>query len=320
MPARVKPVATDVPAALLATRDARSHNGDMVTPRERRSASISTGLVAVGSVVAFTALVVALWWREHHDRAEPLERPLIVYAAPASRLPLEEIRIAYEHETGRFVDIRYEPSEVLLEKVRLSHPTEPADVFIPADDSYVRRANEGGLITESVPVARMRAVLLTAKGNPKNLAAWPDLLRGGVRVVVPNPSAAVGKLARDHLVRTGKWPDLAPHVVGALSVTDAANAVRAGGVDAAIVWDAVANGPNYAGQTVLALPELAGVTGRVEAAVLKQSRGAAAARRFACFVAASDRGLIHFRAARFVIEDNGGTWAELLSREPGGAK
>ena len=126
--------------AILAARVPPSHNGDMVIPRrEQRVASVSTGLVAVGSVVAFAALVVALWWREHHERAEPLERPLIVYAAPASRLPLEEIRIAYEHETGRFVDIRYEPSEVLLEKVRLSHPTEPADVFIPADDSYVRR-------------------------------------------------------------------------------------------------------------------------------------------------------------------------------------
>jgi molybdate transport system substrate-binding protein len=292
----------------------------MVIPnREERSTSVSTGLVAVGSLVVLAGLIFALWWREQHDRAEPLERPLIVYAAPAARLPLDELRSTYEQETGRFVDIRYEPSEVLLEKVRLLHPTEPADVFIPADDSYVRRAREEGLVAESLPIARMRAVLLTAKGNPKNIASWGDLLKHRVRVVVPNPSAAVGKLARDHLIRTQKWPDLQPHVVGALSVTDAANAARAGGVDAAIVWDAVANSPNYAGQTVLALPELAGVTGRVEAAVLKQSRDATAARRFACFVAASDRGLTHFRAAGFVVE-NAGTWAEQLAREPGGSK
>lgn len=289
----------------------------MVIPhREQRCASVSTGFVAVGSVVALAVLIFALWWREQHNRTEPLEPPLIVYAAPASRLSLEEVRSAYERETGRFVDIRYEPSEVLLEKVRLPHPTEPGDVFIPADDSYVLRAREEGLVAESFPVARMRAVLLTAKGNPESIGVWADLLRDRVRIAVPNPSAAVGKLARDHLIRTGKWPDLAPHVVGALNVTDAANAARAGGVDAAIVWDAVANGPNYAGQTVLALPELAGVTGRVEAAVLKQSRDMSAARRFACFVAASDRGLIHFRAAGFAVEDRG-AWAELLA---GGGK
>lgn len=277
---------------------------------------MSAGLVAGASVVAFVALVTALWWREKYERTEPLEPPLIVYAAPASRMPLEEIRSTYERETGRFVDVRYEPSEVLLEKVRLVHPTEPADVFIPADDSYVKRARDEGLLTESFPVARMRAVVLTAKGNPKRLAKWDDLLAEGVRVSVPNPSAAVGKLTRDHLARTGKWNALQPRAVGALSVTEAANAARTGGVDAAIVWDAVAAGPNYAGQSVLPLPELAGVTGRVEAAVLKQSRDAGTARKFAAYVAASDRGLSHFRAAGFAVESNK-AWAELLA---GGAK
>lgn len=263
-------------------------------------------------MVAFVAVVAAMWWRERYERTEPLEPPLIVYAAPAVRLPLEAVRDAYERETGRFVDVRYEPSEVLLEKVRLSHPTEPGDVFIPADDSYVRRAREEGLIAGSFPVARMRAVVLTARGNPKGIARWDDLLAPGVRVAVPNPSAAVGKLARDHLARTGKWNDLQPHVVGALSVTDAANAARAGGVDAAVVWDAVANGPNYVGQAVLPLPELAAVTGQVEAAALKQSRDFATARKFACYVAANDRGQAHFRTAGFAVAGSG-TWAELLA-------
>src|SRR4051794_38170136 len=100
-------------AAVLATRGPHSHNGHMLTPRrERRPASVSTGLVAVGSLVALAGLIAALGGREPHDGPDPLDPPLIVYAAPASRLPLEEIRVAYEHDTGRFVDVRYEPSEV----------------------------------------------------------------------------------------------------------------------------------------------------------------------------------------------------------------
>jgi molybdenum ABC transporter molybdate-binding protein len=291
----------------------------MCRPCRPRPAKTSAALVAGASVVAFVGLVAALWWRDQTARPDAVQPPLVVYAAPASRLPLEAVRADFERETGRYVDVRYEPSEVLLEKVRLVHPTEPGDVFIPADDSYVKRAREEGLVAESVPLARMRAVLLTARGNPKSLAAWDDLLTDGVRVAVPNASAAIGKLARDHLARTNRWNALQPRVVGALSVTEAANAARTGSVDAAVVWDAVAAGPSYAGQAVLPLPELAGATARVEAAVLRQSRDAGAARRFVCYLAATDRGLAHFRNAGFAVEPSG-TWAELLAREPEGAK
>src|SRR5262249_51173407 len=160
--------------------------------------------------------------------------------------------------------------------------TEPADLFIPADDSYIHQARTLGLAAESVPIARVRAVLLLAKGNPKGIAAWGDLLRDGVRVAVPNPGAAVGKLARQHLVAAGRWAALSPGVVDTGTVTEAANATKAGTiapVDAAIVWDAVATGPAYQGQTILTVPELDGVEGRLEVAVLTQSRDPDHARR-----------------------------------------
>jgi len=276
--------------------------------------------VAVGSLVVLAGLVAALWWREQPDRAGPTDRPLVVYAAPTSRLPLEAIAGDYERETGRRVELRFGPSEDILTKVRFPSPAEPADLFIPADDSYVRQAREWGLAAESVPIARVRAVLLTARGNPKGIAGWPDLLRDGVRVAVPNPGAAVGKLAREHLTRTGRWDALRPHVVDAGSVTEAANAAKGGGVDAAIVWDAVASGPNYKDQTVLAVPELDGVEGRVEVAVLTQSRDPAAARRLARYITATDRGLAHFRGYGFRVTETAGAWADAPEPGPGGTK
>jgi molybdenum ABC transporter molybdate-binding protein len=267
---------------------------------------VSPPAAAAGSLVILAGLVAALWWREHQDRTGPLDRPLVVYAAPTSRLPLEAAAADYERETGRRVELRFGPSEDILTKVRLPSPSEPADLFIPADDSYVHQARDLNLTAETIPVARVRAVLLLAKGNPRGIASWADLLNDGVRVAVPNPGAAVGKLAREHLTTTGKWAALRPHVIDVGSVTDAANATRAGGtaaVDAAVVWDAVAAGPAYKGQAVLAVPELAGVTGRVEVAVLNQSRDAPAALRFARYVAAPDRGLRHFRDFGFRVEE-----------------
>lgn len=261
--------------------------------------------IAAGSLVVLVALLGALWLRERPER----ERPLIVYAAPTSRLPLEVIATDYERETGQRVELRIGPSEDVLTKVRFSGPTEPADLFIPADDSYIHQAREFGLVAETVPVARIRAVLLISKGNPKGIAAWRDLLAPGVRVAVPNPAAAVGKLAREHLATTGHWAALKPHVVDVGNVTDAANATRAGdeaATDAAIVWDAVAAGPAFKEQTVLSLPELNGVTARVEIAVLNQSRDVVAARALAKYIVAPDKGLRQFRAFGFRIEEAGG--------------
>jgi molybdenum ABC transporter molybdate-binding protein len=266
-------------------------------------------------VLAFAGVCAGLGWRDQEGRSGTGERPLIVYAAPTSRPPLEVIRAVYERETGRRVEVRYEPSEVLLEKVRLQHPTEPADLFIPADDSYVRQAQDAELVAETLPVARIRAVLLTPRGNPGNVAAWADLLKDGKRVAVANPAAAIGKLTRDHLTNTGLWAALEPHVVGTLTVTDAALMAKGGGVDGALVWDAVAKSAAYRALPALELPELAGITGRVEVAVLKQSRDPTAAKRFARYIAASDRGLEHYRATGFVVDENARRWADLIGAE-----
>ncbi|HEY1189098.1 MAG TPA: molybdate ABC transporter substrate-binding protein [Gemmata sp.] len=278
--------------------------------------------VALGSLVALAALIGGLWWRARPTAGAAPVRPLIVYAAPTSRLPLEAVAADYERDTGQSVELRFGPSEDVLTKVRFPAPAEPADLFVPADDSYVQQARELGLVSESVRVARIRAVVLLAKNNPKALATWADLLRAGVVVAVPNPGAAVGKLARAHLIETRRWPALEPHVVDTGTVTAAANATRLGSADAAIVWDAVAAAPAYRGQVVLALPELEGVIGRVEVAALAQARDPGAARRFARYVADPEHGLERFRAFGFRVEEPAGGIVPRVRAElarPGGA-
>ena len=256
--------------------------------------------LAAGSLVALAALVAALWWREHRTD----DRPLVVLAAPTVRLPLELVAADYAGRTGRRVELRFGASEDILTKVRFPSAAEPADVFIPADDSYVRQARELELVAESVPLARVRAVLLLSRENRRGIARWDDLLQDGVRVAVPNPGAAVGKLAREHLVRTGKWLELERRVVDTGTVTEAANATKAGSVDAAVVWDVVAAGPAFRDQPALRVPELEGVTGQIEVAVLRQSRDASAAAEFARYATDPDRGGARFRVAGFPIGAN----------------
>ncbi|VTU01948.1 molybdenum abc periplasmic molybdate-binding protein : Extracellular solute-binding protein family 1 OS=Chthoniobacter flavus Ellin428 GN=CfE428DRAFT_1997 PE=4 SV=1: SBP_bac_11 [Gemmataceae bacterium] len=266
--------------------------------------------VALGSAAALVILGAALAWRERdHRPGAGAAPPLIVYAAPTVRLALERAAADYERETGQSVELRFGASEDVLTRVRLPTPSEPADLFVPADDSYVRQAREQGFVAESFPVARVRAVLLLASGNTKKIETWADLLGADVRVAVPNPGAAVGMLARTHLKASGRWAALEPRVVDTGTVTEAANAAKAGGVDAAVVWDAVAHSPGYRGQAVLTVPELDGVEGRIEVATLLQSLRPAAARRFARYLSAADRGLAHFRELQFTVAEGAPPWA-----------
>lgn len=254
-----------------------------------------SAVVAVGSLVALAGIVSVLWWREP---AAP-ERPLVVLAAPTVRVPLDAVVADYARETGRGVLIDWGPSARLVNTARFPAPHRAADILLPADDSYLVQARDAGLLDDWTPLAGVRAVLLLAPNNPKGIAGWPDLHADGVRVAVPNDGAAVGKLTREHLTATGRWPALRPQVKDVMTVTEAANAAKVGSADAAVVWDAVAAGPGYRGQTVLRVPELDGVRGQVAAGVLKQSPNQADARRFLEYLSNPERGRKRFREAGF---------------------
>lgn len=255
-------------------------------------------VVCGGSAVLFAALVAAL-----AREADP-GPTLVVYAAASLRPPMDAIAEDYRARTGRRVELHFGASEDILTQVKLTAGSHPADVFVPADDSYVRKAEAAGLTADVVPLARMRAVVLTARGNPKGIAAWADLVAPGARVALAEPdAAAIGLLTREHLRSIGRWNELDNRLaVKTGNVTESANAAKLGTVDAAVVWDAVAASPAYRGQSVVRLPELDGVVARVAAAILRQSPDPTAANAFARYLAAEDGGRPHFRKAGFALE------------------
>jgi molybdenum ABC transporter molybdate-binding protein len=256
-----------------------------------------TVLVALGSLVVLAGLLAALAWRE---RPVYTTRPLVILAAPTVRGPLGAVAADFTRHTGRPVVIDWGPSEQLVTVARFPPPHRPADLLLPADDSYLTQARDLGLLDGWQTLAHVRAVLLLAPNNPRGIRDWADLHADGVRVAVPNEAAAVGKLTRDHLARTGRWHPLHPRVKDVLTVTEAANAAKVGSVDAAVVWDAVAAGAGYRGQVVLTVPELSEVKGTIAAGVLHQSPEADVARAFMAYLAGEGRQ--HFRAAGFSTE------------------
>jgi molybdenum ABC transporter molybdate-binding protein len=262
--------------------------------------------LAGGSLLILAGLVYLLYLESQPSANTSTDRPLKVYCAAALKLTMQAIAVEFEKETGRRVEFEFGDSGQMLGNVTVRPD---GDLFLPADDSFIRLAQEKGLVAEALPLCRMRAIILTRPDNPHQIAKFDDLLKRELKVGIANPDkAAIGKVVRNHLARLGKWDALAAHLIAQhTTVTDSANAVQLGSVDAAIVWDVVA--ANYPELAIVRVPELDGAVGRVELAVLASAPDPVGARRLARYTAASDRGLSQFRKAGFIDAESGSPWA-----------
>lgn len=271
-----------------------------------RLGQVPTSLLAfMGSVVLLGVLIVPLVWDPARWSATKGE-PIVVYCAAGIRKPVEAVAQEYEKAYGVPVHLQYGPSQTLLANIEIS---QRGDLYVPADDSYIEFAHKKDLLDETIPLARMRLTLAVARGNPKNISSLDDLLEPGIRLAQADPdAAAVGKLTRDLLRQTKRWNDLKKHTtVFKLTVNDVANDVKAGAVDAGIVWDVVAR--QYAELDAVPLPEFKEATAHVSVGVLRCSSQPTAALRFARYLAARDRGLLEFERNGFEVVD-GDVWAE----------
>jgi molybdate transport system substrate-binding protein len=256
------------------------------------------------SVIVVSVLVFLLL----PDSGEPgpgdRREPLIVHVAAGIRPPMETIAAEFERATGQRVELRFAGSGNLLPSYEL---TKQGDLFLPADESYMRVVREKNLVAEVFSLAQMRAVVLLKAGETR-VETFADLLRSEVKVAQANPDgAAIGKLTRERLHSRGLWSKLDRNTtVFKGTVTDVANAVKLGAVDAGVVWDAVAF--QYPDLTTLKLVELDAVTANVQIAVLQSSANPAMARQFARYCASPDEGLVHFRRQGFseVVEGESG--------------
>lgn len=254
---------------------------------------------AVGVFLGSTILVVILVWMLIQDSGEPgpeaQREPLVVHVAAGLRAPMEKIAADFERITGQKIELRFGGSANLLPSYEL---TKQGDLFLPADESYMLIAKEKHLVAEVVSLARMCGVVLLKQGETR-VKTFDDLLRPEVRLAQATPDAtAIGKLTRDQLDANGLWSKLDKNTtVYKGTVNDVANAVKLGSVDVGIIWDAVAF--LYPDHTVLKLPQLEGVTAKIQIGVLKSTTNAPMAMRFAQYCSSRDEGLRHFREQGF---------------------
>lgn len=250
-----------------------------------RPATVAAFLV---SVAAFVFIAIKLF----SGPAKATDASIMVYCAAGIRQPVEAAVKAYDRE----VQLQFGGSNTLLANAEVSGK---GDLFIAADETYLKMARDKGIAREALPLARQAPVLAVAKGNPKKILSIADLLKPEIKVCQANPdAAAVGKMVRQSLQKSGQWAALEKKtLVFKPTVNEVANDLKLGTIDAGFVWDATIK--QYPELERVDLPELKGVTSQVWVFVLKSSTDPTGSLRFARFLAAADKGGAEFVKAGF---------------------
>lgn len=296
-----------------AARSVRGASEVTSSRRPRRgSGSSRRGAGRLGSLVVVSVLVLIglslLLYRLGHRSAGVAD--LSVYCAAGLRYPMEEIVQQYKERYGVTVTVQYGGSNTLLSQIEVG---KEGDLYLAGDESYIQLAQQKDLAAEVLPLATMRPVIVVPKQSSRQVASIDDLLQPDMRIACANPdAAAVGRLIRERLERTGQWEGLARQIsaqgVFKPTVNDVANDVKLGAVDAGIVWDSTA--AQYDQLQAIPVPELEDALASVEICVLQSSRNPTAALHFARYAAARDRGLRAFAEHGFQVVE-GDIWQEV---------
>jgi len=250
-------------------------------------------------LAAGTAVVVGC--RKASDR----EPPLTCHVGGTMRPVIQELAEMYEQKTGRKVEINYAGSGELLAHIE-SH--KEGDLYV-CHDPFLDILMARGLGSDGWTVAELTPVIVVRKGNPKKIKGLRDAVAPDVSLVLTDFNKStlgwmlpkIFEKAGIDVAKLKARPNLQTFRKGG----QAANVVKSGNADAAIVWNAVAHLRTDALDVVPIVPEhlpVAGVdvvttaTGktyplsgvRVTIATLKCSQRPQAARDFAEFVASPE--------------------------------
>src|SRR3978361_1138356 len=156
-----------------------------------------------------------------------------------------------------------------------------ADVFASADTAQMNTVAKAGLLAaDPTNFAANTLVIVTAPGNPKNIATFADLTRSGISTVICQKPVPCGSATRR--IEDAAGIQLHP-VSEEPSVSDALNKVTTGQADAALVYvtDARTAGAKVA---TAEFPESAGAVNVYPIAVLKTAPHSALAQKFVVMV------------------------------------
>lgn len=278
---------------------------DSIRRRERGNRG-SVALAMVLSLVVAALCVFLLVLDRGAGSPGDRSRVLTLYCAAGLRAPVEAAAAAYLDEFGVEVQLHYGGSGTLLAQLEVA---KQGDLYLAGDDSYIDTAHARGLVQERIDLARMRPLIAVRAGNPHGIRSIEDFARADHVLGLADPeAAAIGRAGRKLLQQSGDWPSIEAVVdVTKPTVGELAADLVLGSIDASILWDATAG--QYPEIEGIPVPAWADEERDVTLGVLSSSEHPTEALRFARYLGARDRGLVHFESNGFRVVE-GDAWKE----------
>jgi molybdate transport system substrate-binding protein len=209
---------------------------------------------------------------------------LNVFAAASLSDALKEIAKAYEPASGDKLQFNLAASSTLALQIKQGAP---ADVFFSADEAKMDDLAKAGLIAADTRRSLLSntLVIVVASDSKVALSTPTDLAKAAVgRIALAEPQTVpAGIYAKEWLQKTGLWKNVGDKVIPTENVRACLAAVESGNVDAGIVYKTDA----LISKKVKVAHEVAIADGpkiSYPLAVLKDSKQADAARRFAAYL------------------------------------
>jgi molybdate transport system substrate-binding protein len=174
-------------------------------------------------------------------------KPVVIFAAASLKNALDEVKSAWERDTGKSATIVYAASNMLAKQIEAGAP---ADLFVSADLDWMEYAASKKLIRPEGRVNLLGNSLVLIAPKDSNIAAFsgtgPDLssLLGSERLAMGNVDAVpAGKYGKAALETLGQWDSVKDKIAQAESVRAALLLVSRGEAPLGIVYgsDAVSD-------------------------------------------------------------------------------
>ena len=183
-------------------------------------------MTLVSRLVLMTLAILPLVTRGAGAAAVGSPVELQVYAAASLRDVLQELRPAVERATGVRLVFNLAGSNDLAHQIVAANK---ADVFFSADEAWMDRVAEAGLVdaeSRRSPLSN-RLVVVVAADSDLDIDSAEQLAGPAIRrLALANPDAVpAGRYAKAWLEGRGQWSALVPRVVPTLDVRAALAAV-----------------------------------------------------------------------------------------------